>query len=475
MVFSSNFFLFAFLPAAIICYYSQRLLFNNKLRNTVLLVFSYLFYLYGAAGFLLILVLSTLADYVFGLLIDRDRCRKRLWLSFSVLLNLGLLAYFKYANFFILELGQTLQHLGFSPSGWEKIILPIGISFFTFQKLSYVIDVFRGKSRALVNVVDFALYVAMFSQLIAGPIIRFRDISGQLKERKESWDLFYMGAIRFCWGLAKKVIIANSCGRIADGVFGLGIASLDTKTAWLGCVAYGLQIYVDFSAYSDMALGLGMLFGFKFLENFNLPYSAVSISDFWRRWHISLSQWFRDYLYIPMGGNRQGVFRTYLNLMAVFILCGIWHGANWTFLVWGLYHGTFLMIERATRLRDISPQKYTYLRRAVTLFIVMVGWVLFRSENIFQAKDFLAVMFTPINRPISYELSLALNYRNVIFMLAAAISFFLPATFSLTECVMNYKRPVLVIAGLIAILVLLPYSAALIAGGSTNPFIYYRF
>ena len=475
MVFSSNFFLFAFLPAVIICYYAQRLMFKNRLRNAVLLVFSYLFYLYGAAGFLLILVFSTLADYLFGLLIDRDRCRKRLWLSLSVLLNIGLLAYFKYANFFIEELGETLHHLGFSPSGWEKVILPIGISFFTFQKLSYVIDVYRGKSRALINVVDFALYVAMFSQLIAGPIIRFRDIRSQLKNRKESWDLFYMGTIRFCWGLSKKVIIANSCGRIADVVFGLGIPSLDTKTAWLGCFAYGLQIYVDFSAYSDMALGLGMLFGFKFLENFNLPYSAISISDFWRRWHISLSQWFRDYLYIPLGGNRQGTFRTYLNLMAVFILCGIWHGANWTFLFWGLYHGVFLMIERATHLRDISSAKYTVLRRAVTLFIVMVGWVLFRSENIFQAKDFLSVMFTPISLPVSYELSLALNYRNVIFMLTAAISFFLPVRFSGTEFLMSHKRPMLVIASIIAILVLLPYSAALIAGGSNTPFIYYRF
>ena len=475
MVFSSIFFLFAFLPAAIICYYAQRLLFNNRLRNAVLLLFSYLFYLYGAAGFLLILVLSTLADYLFGLLVDRDPCRKGVWLSFSVFLNIGLLAYFKYANFFIRELGETLRHLGFSPSGWENVILPIGISFFTFQKLSYVIDVYRGKSRALVNVVDFALYVAMFSQLIAGPIIRFRDIRGQLKDRKESWDLFYMGTIRFCWGLSKKVIIANSCGRIADVVFGLGIPSLDTKTAWLGCFAYGLQIYVDFSAYSDMALGLGMLFGFKFLENFNLPYSAISISDFWRRWHISLSQWFKDYLYIPLGGNRQSTFRTYLNLMAVFILCGIWHGANWTFLLWGLYHGVFLMIERATHLRDISPQKYTFVRRTVTLFIVMVGWVLFRSENIFLAKDFLTVMFTPINLPLSYELRLALNYRNVIFMLTAAISFLLPARFSGTEFLMSHKRPLLAIAGIIAILVLLPYSAALIADGSSTPFIYYRF
>lgn len=475
MVFSSTFFLFAFLPLLIICYYAQRLMFKNRLRNLVLLFFSYLFYLYGAAGFLLILVFSTLADYLFGLLIDRDRIRKQLWLTLSLLLNLGILAYFKYANFFIRELSGTLQYLGFSLSGWENVILPIGISFFTFQKLSYVMDVYRGKSRALVNVVDFALYVAMFSQLIAGPIIRFSDIRKQLTERKESWDLFYMGTIRFCWGLGKKVIIANSCGRIADVVFSIGIPFLDTKTAWLGCFAYGLQIYIDFSAYSDMALGLGMLFGFKFLENFNFPYSAISISDFWRRWHISLSQWFKDYLYIPLGGNRRGTFRTYLNLTAVFILCGIWHGANWTFLLWGLYHGVFLIIERATRLRDISSEKYTIVRRAVTLFIVMVGWVLFRSENIYQAKDFLAVMFTPINLPVSYELSLTLNYRNVIFMLTAAVSFFLPVEFSKTEFLIRHKRSMLVIAGIIAILVLFPYSAALIAGGSNTPFIYFRF
>jgi len=475
MVFSSTFFLFAFLPAVIICYYTQRLLFKNRLRNVVLLVFSYMFYLYGAAGFLLILVFSTLADYLFGLLIDRDQRRKRLWLSLSVFLNLGLLAYFKYANFFIEELGVILQYLGFPLAGWEKVILPIGISFFTFQKLSYVIDVYRGKCRALVNVVGFALYVAMFSQFIAGPIIRFRDISMQLKERKESWDLFYMGAMRFCWGLAKKVIIANSCGQIADVVFGLGLPSLDTKTAWLGSFAYGIQIYVDFSAYSDMALGLGMLFGFKFLENFNLPYSAISITDFWRRWHISLSQWFRDYLYIPLGGNRHGTLRTYLNLMVVFVLCGLWHGANWTFLLWGIYHGMFLMIERVARLRDIAPERYAAIRRVVTLFIVTVGWVLFRSEDISQAKEFLGVMFMPVNLPISYKLSLALNYRNVLFMMAGATSFFLPGRFSGIAFMMNRKRVILVIASLVAILLMLPYSAALIAGGSSNPFIYYRF
>lgn len=475
MVFSSTFFLFAFLPAVIICYYTQRLLFKNRLRNVILLAFSYMFYLYGAAGFLLILVFSTLADYLFGLLIDRDHHHKWLWLSLSVFLNIGLLAYFKYANFLIKELGVILQYMGFSLTGWEKVILPIGISFFTFQKLSYVIDVYRGKCRALINVVDFALYVAMFSQLIAGPIIRFHDISVQLKERKESWDLFYMGAMRFCWGLAKKVIIANSCGQIADVVFGLGIQSLDTKTAWLGSFAYGLQIYFDFSAYSDMALGLGMLFGFKFLENFNLPYSAISITDFWRRWHISLSQWFRDYLYIPLGGNRHGTLKTYHNLMVVFVLCGLWHGANWTFLLWGIYHGIFLMIERVARLRDVTPERYTAIRRVVILFIVTVGWVLFRSKDIFQAIGFMGVMFIPVNIPISYELSLVLNYRNVLFMMAGAASFFLPGRFSGVTFLMKQKRAILVIASLIAILLMLPYSAALIAGGSSNPFIYYRF
>ena len=475
VIFSSTFFLFAFLPAVIICYYTQRLLFKNRLRNVVLLFFSYLFYLYGAADFLLILVISTLADYLFGLLIDRDNIRKQLWLSCSVLLNIGLLGYFKYANFFIDELSGTFENIGFSLVGWENVILPIGISFFTFQKLSYVIDVYRGKNRSLKNVVDFALYVAMFSQLIAGPIIRFNDIRGQLKKRKESWDLFYMGAMRFCWGLAKKVIIANSCGKIADVIFGLDIPSLDTKTAWLGSLAYGLQIYVDFSAYSDMALGIGLLFGFKFLENFNLPYSATSVTDFWKRWHISLSRWFRDYLYISLGGSRQGPLRTYLNLMVVFILCGIWHGANWTFLFWGLYHGVFLMAERVTGLRYVNPERFSGVRRAVTLFIVMVGWVLFRAEDISQAIGFLGVMFTPIDLPISYELSLVLNYRNIIFTLAAATVFFLPGEFSVPGFLMSQKRPILLIMGVITILVLLPYSAALIAGGSNSPFIYYRF
>ncbi len=475
MVFSSTIFLFGFLPAVVICYFGQQLIGPKRLRNTLLLCFSYLFYLYGAAGFLLILILSTLADYGLGRMIERKRKYKRFWLSISLLLNLGLLAYFKYANFFMGELNSALWSLQFSPIEWHTVALPIGISFFTFQKLSYIIDVYRGKSPALENITDFALYIAMFPQLIAGPIVRFSTIRSQLKERRESFENFYNGIIRFCWGLAKKVIVANACGQIANIIFGLDPELLDTKVAWLGAMAYTLQIYFDFSAYSDMAIGLGMLFGFSFPENFNRPYSAVSITDFWRRWHITLSRWFRDYLYIPLGGNRRTTTRTCLNMAVVCVLCGLWHGANWTFLFWGIYHGAFLVIERISGLRDVSREKYKIARRFITLVIVMIGWVLFRSADISQAGGFLAAMFTISDLPLSYELSRALNYRNVLFMLAALPVFFLPADVSVIKSIINKKEPIPVVAGALMLLLLLPYCAALIVGGADSPFIYYRF
>jgi len=475
MVFSSNIFLFGFLPAVIICYYAQHLLPSQKLRNAALLFFSYLFYLYGAAGFLLILILSTLADYMFGRLIEHKARWKRLWLSFSLLLNLGLLAYFKYANFFVAEFNSFLLELKFFPIEWNSVILPIGISFFTFQKISYIIDIYREKSRALENVIDFALYIAMFPQLIAGPIVRFSTIRRQLKERRESWDNFYNGTLRFCWGMAKKVMIANSCGQITDVVFGLNPELLDTKVAWLGAITYTLQIYFDFSAYSDMAIGMGLMFGFTFPENFKRPYSAVSITDFWRRWHITLSRWFRDYLYIPLGGNRRGTTQTCLNMTIVCVLCGLWHGANWTFLFWGIYHGFFLVIERISGLRDLTRQKYSIMRRLLTILIVIVGWVLFRSQDISQAIRFLESMFTLTDWPISYELSRALNHRNVLFLLTALPVFFLPGNFSMLKLLMNKNDPMPVLAGVLMILLLLPYCAALIVGGASSPFIYYRF
>ena len=475
MVFSSTIFLFGFLPAVIICYYAQHLLPTQKLRNAALLFFSYLFYLYGAAGFLLILILSTLADYMLGRLIQYKIRWKRLWLTLSLFLNLGLLAYFKYANFFVSEFNNLLLGLKFFPIEWNEVILPIGISFFTFQKLSYIIDVYRGKSRPLENVIDFALYIAMFPQLIAGPIVRFSTIKRQLKERHESWDNFYNGTLRFCWGLAKKVMIANSCGQITDVIFGLNPELLDTKVAWLGAITYTLQIYFDFSAYSDMAIGMGLMFGFVLPENFKRPYSAVSITDFWRRWHITLSRWFRDYLYISLGGNRIGLTRTCLNMTIVFVLCGLWHGANWTFLFWGIYHGLFLVIERITGLRELPDHSYKILRRFMTMLIVIIGWVFFRSQDISQAIQFLEAMFTLTDWPITYELSRALNYRNVLFLLSALSVFFLPGNFLTIKLLIDRKDPVPVIAGALMILLLLPYCAALIVGGASSPFIYYRF
>ncbi|MGB5746113.1 MAG: MBOAT family O-acyltransferase [Desulfobacterales bacterium] len=475
MVFSSTFFLFSFLPAVIICYYAQRLLAPTGLRNAALLFFSYLFYLYGAAGFLLILIISTFADYLLGLLIDRNARRKTLWLCLSVIFNLGLLAYFKYANFFVAEFNSALSSFQLSPIVWKEVIFPIGISFFTFKKLSYVIDVYREESPALENIVDFALYIAMFPQLIAGPIVRYSYIRSQLKERRESWDNFYTGILRFCWGLAKKVMIANSCGQIADVIFSLNLELLDTKVAWLGAIAYTLQIYFDFSAYSDMAIGLGMLFGFKTPENFNRPYSAISITDFWRRWHITLSQWFRDYLYIPLGGNRRGNARTCLNMAVVCILCGIWHGANWTFLIWGIYHGLFLILERVSGARSIPPEKFRTVRRTLTLLIVTVGWVLFRSPDITQAMGFLGTMFTASDSTLSYELSRVLNYRNILFLLTALTVFFLPDDFSGIKFLIYKKDRIALTAGALMILLLLPYCFLLISGGIGSSFIYYRF
>ncbi len=475
MVFSSTFFLFGFLPAIILCYYAQRLLSPTGLRNAVLLLFSYFFYLFGAAGFLLILLMSTFVDYLLGLLIDRVNRHKKLWLCLSVIFNLGLLIYFKYVNFLVAELNSALVFLRYFPIEWKEIIFPIGISFLTFKKLSYIIDVYRGESPAMENIFDFALYIAFFPQLIAGPIVRYSYFRNQLKDRRESWNNFFDGILRFCWGLSKKVMIANSCGQIADVIFNLNFELLDTKVAWLGAIAYTLQIYFDFSAYSDMAIGLGMLFGFKTPENFKRPYSAVSVTDFWRRWHITLSQWFRDYLYIPLGGNRRGIPRTCFNMAVVCILCGFWHGANWTFLIWGIYHAAFLILERVTGARSIPAEKFRALRRAITLLIVGVGWVIFRSEDMSQAMGFLGTMFTSSDLTLPYELIRALNYRNILFLITALTVFFLPGDFFGIKMLIEKKDPVTLTAGILLILLLFPYCAAMIAGGGSSSFIYYRF
>ena len=475
MMFSSLVFLFAFLPAVLSAYYLSSLS-GPRYRNAVLLVFSYVFYFWSSGPILLILAFSTLVDYGLGILIDRSAARKRLgWVSLSIVFNLSLLAYFKYANFFVGELNHARVMLGSTPLAWTDVVLPAGISFFTFHKITYVVDVYRGVRRATLNLVDFALYIALFPQLIAGPIVRYHEISEQIKTRTETLEGFSWGIQRFCWGLVKKVVFANSCGEIADAVFSSPIEQLDTKTAWLGVFAYTLQIYFDFSGYSDMAIGLGLLFGFKLPENFNRPYSAHSITDFWRRWHMTLSHFFRDYVYIPLGGNRRSAVRTSLNLLLVFVLCGLWHGANWTFLVWGAYHGGLLMLERVTGWGRGEAEDYRVGRRLVTLLLVMIGWVFFRAPNLGRAADLLTLMFVPTNQAVSFDLAAVLHGRNLAFLLMAAVVLVLPPNFSAARFLMKERAPLAAAIRLGVLMSVVLYSVALIASGSYNPFIYFRF
>lgn len=406
MVFSSVIFLLVFLPVALIGHLiiyalAKRFSFSFWWANLYILIASSVFYLWGGPAHGLILLSSTLLNYFFGLLLCsqdgafKDKPKyKKLTLAIGITLNLGLLGYFKYMNFFVDN--GILSFLNFFlPSSLAvtqiaHIALPLGISFYTFQGMSYIIDIYRGEINASKSFVRFACYLTMFPQLVAGPIVRYITIEAELLKRRLSTDRFALGASRFIAGLAKKVLIADTLGRVADAAFSIPTEALSPLAAWAGIVCYTLQIYYDFSGYSDMAIGLGHMLGFTFPENFSYPYISQSIREFWRRWHISLSTWFRDYLYIPLGGSRRGVARTSLNLCIVFALCGLWHGASWIFLAWGLYHGLFLSLER------FSP-KFTgklpvIFRHIYTIIVFMGGWVLFRSENFAQAWGYLKAL-----------------------------------------------------------------------------------
>jgi alginate O-acetyltransferase complex protein AlgI len=384
MVFSSTIFLFAFLPLALAAYFAA----PRRLRNAVLLAASLVFYTWGEKQYTLVLIGSILGNYAAGVWIGRTG--SRLALAAAVAGNLLVLIGFKYANFLADNLNLVLQPLGFSAVQLDPIHLPIGVSFFTFQGIAYVADVYLREVPPAPNPVRYALYAALFPHLVAGPIVRYRDIAGQLGRRRVTLELFASGVQRLVVGLAKKLIIANTLGQYADLVFRLPAGEASAGLAWLGLACYSFQIYFDFSGYSDMAIGLGRMFGFTFLENFNYPYVAASVTEFWRRWHISLSTWLRDYVYIPLGGSRRGPLRTYANLLAVFVLCGAWHGASWTFVLWGAWHGAFLIGERVLGLgrRGWSP-----VRQAYTLVAVMLGWVLFRAESPAHAVDYFAALF----------------------------------------------------------------------------------
>jgi len=392
MVFSSSLFLLYFLPAFLIIYY----LLGRKYRNYFALLASMLFYAWGAPRFLFVVLGSIIVDfYIVQEMFTSSGQKKNLLLWASIILNVGLLAYFKYANFFVDNFNNILSLVGFNQFGWTRVLLPIGISFFTFQKLTYSIDVFRKVHEPLKKVSDYALYILMFPQLIAGPIVRYNEIADQLVDRRanENINNRLTGFFRFVIGLSKKVLIANVLGEQVDIIFALEEVEMSSYLAWIGIIAYAFQIYFDFSGYSDMAIGIGRMIGFKFPENFNNPYISQNISEFWRRWHITLGRFMKDYLYIPLGGNKVSTSRMYLNLWVVFLISGLWHGAAWNFVFWGAFHGFFLIADRLFLLKF-----YKAIGKVpsiiITFFIVLIGWVFFRAENISVAWAYLDMMFS---------------------------------------------------------------------------------
>ena len=461
MVFSSLIFLFFFLPAALFCYYIVPQNFI-RVRNAVLLLFSLFFYFYGEPRLIGILIFSILMNYLFGLSM-RSTYRKPL-LILCVIANLSLLGVFKYLNFFI-STADSLFGLGIPVTG---IVMPIGISFYTFQALSYVIDVYRREVPPQHDPFSLALYVSMFPQLIAGPIVRYHDVNVQLAVRKHSFAQFSEGISRFLFGLSKKVLLSNVFAQIADGVFKYAPSELSVAGAWMGAIGYTLQIYFDFSGYSDMAIGLGRIFGFRFNENFDHPYCADSVGTFWRRWHMSLTSWFRDYLYIPLGGNRGGTARTIRNLLIVWFCTGFWHGASWNFILWGLYFAAWLILERYV-LRGVLEKTPAILKHLYTLIVVFVGWGLFAMVDLGVCGDYLAACFggaplwsgADLFRLRSYAVTLA-----VLVLASTALGQRLWA--KLPRQAEQLATPVLMGLSLVV-------CTAYLVDGSYNPFLYFRF
>ena len=395
MVFSSSTFLMAFLPLTLLLYYGVgvALTKNVTVKNCILLLGSLVFYAWGEPVYIVLMLLSILFNFAAGRVIDSALSDGRTGLAkfqfiADVVYNLAVLGFFKYADFVV----DNINGLFGAHIPPLELPLPIGISFYTFQILSYIIDLYTGKIRVQKNLVSFALYISLFPQLIAGPIVKYRDIEEQLVGRKESWSKYSYGMTRFVVGLAKKLLLANTLGAVYSGIQAMDVGSLSALTAWTGIACYTLQIYFDFSGYSDMAIGLGSMFGFRFNENFNYPYIATSITDFWRRWHISLSSWFRDYVYIPLGGNRRKTPRVIFNLMVVWLLTGLWHGAAWNFVLWGVFYGVLLIFEKYV-LGDLLPRIPTPVRGFVTMLLVMCGWVLFSAPDLTGALLYFKAMF----------------------------------------------------------------------------------
>ena len=503
MLFSSVIFLFLFLPAAWAAYYLSW----NKGRNPVLLLASLVFYVWGGREQVFILLLSVLLNYAIGisfLLFDRlgaarmagvaasgapgsaaraDRVR-RLLLVLGISLNLALLAFYKYFNFFVSNLSQTFGWLGLGPLPMANIVAPLGISFFTFHALSYLCDIYQAKGDPQRNPINLALYLTVFPKILAGPILKYQDAEHQLADRTLTSQAFLVGIRRFIVGLGKKTLIANPLAAVADKIFAIPANELSPDLAWLGLVCFTLQIYFDFSGYTDMAIGLGKTFGFEFPENFNFPYISQSVQEFWRRWHISLSTWFRDYLYIPLGGNRCSSAKQYRNLIVVFVLCGFWHGASWNFILWGLWYGLFLVLERL-EFGQVLRRAWRPLRHCYALGVVVLGWVLFRTDDLNHAFHYF-VSLLGLNAPTTgqYYLALYLDPEVLLVLLLGAVGAMPVAILvqqlasGVCDSPRRWSRAAAVGFSFVDLLFLgslFLLSCMAVAGGTYNPFIYFKF
>lgn len=473
MVFSSAVFLFYFLPTVILLYFLA-----NKsllLQNVILFFSSFIFYFWGEKEYTILVLASVFFNYIVGIgIVKLNKPWSTIILAVSIIANLSMLFYFKYFGFFLSNL-LWFEGGDAAIAQASHIHLPLGISFFTFHGLTYVIDIYRKDAQVSYNPLNVGLYTLFFPQLVAGPIVRYKDIDTQLTARQINNSRIAVGIKRFITGFAKKILIANVVGGVADDIYKLNPDYMSPELLWLAALCYTLQIYFDFSGYSDMAIGLAKIFGFDFLENFNFPYSAKSIQDFWRRWHISLSTFFRDYLYIPLGGNRKGIFRTYLNLIIVFFLTGIWHGASWNFVIWGLYHGFFLILERLG-LDKLFNRLPVIFRHLYTLFVVMVGWVIFRIEDFTLLKNVLKKMFL-VHRDYTFVYSVGYfvsNYIGLVLLAGIICSFptylWLKKKITLPTNGIAYRLSADTIYLLVFVL-----SIAVMASSTFNPFIYFRF
>lgn len=474
MVFSSIVFLLYFLPVFLITYYFA----DKKYKNIVVLAFSIFFYSWGAPKFIFVILGTTLIDFhlVKWMSSVSRLTHRRLLLALSVSINVGLLFYFKYSNFFIENVNAFLTLFGGNDIHWTKLVLPIGISFYTFETITYVVDVYRRVHKPLDNFWDYQLYIILFPKLIAGPIIRYHDLADQIGDRSgnETFDNRLTGFYRFVIGLAKKVLIANHMGQQADSIFSMSYGELGTYDAWLGILAYTFQIYFDFSGYSDMAIGIAKMIGFKFPENFNNPYISQSITEFWRRWHISLGAWMRNYLYIPLGGNKVATkSRLYFNLWFVFLASGLWHGASWSFIIWGAYHGMFLILERIFLLRWYSKMGKLF-STLLTFNIVVVGWVFFRVEDVTDA-------FVYLNRMFAFDFKPGIAVSGEFYTFFTIALFFAFFTFfnkgqKLQDAIYfnDYSFNKHITISVISVLLLIISIGSITASGF-NPFIYFRF